>query len=181
MLRDISGAVTLQASAIAPEVFHVSIEVRNTTICHSESREDALLQAMVSAHVIAHVSEGEFVSLLEPRGDLVEAAAGCRNTGVFPVLAGVAPEREFLLISPINLYDYPQVAPESLGDFNDATEIDEMLTLRVLTLTDQEKEQMRAADPKARAILEQSCGIGEEQFLKLHGAVRGLRRTGGKP
>ena len=51
-----------------------------------------------------------------------------------------------LLCSPIILYDYPQIAPESAGDFYDATEMDEMLTLRVMTLTDDEKNEMRRAD-----------------------------------
>ncbi len=45
--------------------------------------------------------------------------------------------------SPIILYDYPQIAPESAGDFFDSTEMDEMLTLRIMTLTDDEKSDMR--------------------------------------
>jgi hypothetical protein len=180
-LREISGAVMLHASALAPEVFRVSLDVSNTSASSGVTeRENALLQALVSAHALVHVTRGELVSLLEPSQDLAEAAAACKNTGVFPVLAGEAPCRDILLISPIILYDYPQIAPESLGDFNDSTEMDEMLTLRVLTLTDEEKQQMRAGDPQARAILERTSGIGEDQFLKLHGAVRGLRRAGGK-
>ena len=51
-----------------------------------------------------------------------------------------------LLCSPIILYDYPQIAPESAGDFFDGTEMDEMLALRVLTLTDAEKQEMRQGD-----------------------------------
>ncbi len=46
------------------------------------------------------------------------------------MLVGVQPERDMLLCSPIILYDYPQIAPESAADFCDATEMDEMLTLR---------------------------------------------------
>ena len=58
-----------------------------------------------------------------------------------------------MLCSPIILYDYPQSAPESEGDFFDGTEMDEMLTLRVLTLTDAEKQEMRAGDARAeRAV-----------------------------
>ena len=55
-----------------------------------------------------------------------------------------------MLCSPIILYDYPKIAPESAGDFFDGTEMDEMLTLRVLTLTDAEKQEMRNGDPRAR-------------------------------
>jgi hypothetical protein len=182
MLEEISGLVTLRASALAQNVFRISLDARNTSeICDIADHGSALLQALVSAHAIVHVTGGEFVSLLEPSEELANAAAGCKNTGVFPVLAGESPNRDILLISPIILYDYPQVAPESLGDFNDLTEMDEMLTLRVLTLTDEEKRQMSAGDPQARAILERTSGIGEDQFLKLHGAVRDLRRSGGKP
>jgi hypothetical protein len=85
-----------------------------------------------------------------------------------------------MLVSPIILYDYPQIAPESSGDFFDATEIDEMLMLRVMTLSDDEKLQMAAGDPRGRKILERVSDIGEEQLMKVHGAVRGLRRVSGQ-
>ena len=78
-------------------------------------------------------------------------------------------------MSPIILYDYPQVAEESPGDFFDGTEIDEMLALRVMTLTDEEKREMRGADERARQILERTEMLPPEQFMKLHGALRGLR------
>jgi hydrogenase maturation protease len=80
-----------------------------------------------------------------------------------------------MLSSPIILYDYPQVAPESAGDLFDSTEIDEILTLRILTLTDEEKREMRSVDERARAILERTETLPAEQLMKLHGAVRGLR------
>jgi hydrogenase maturation protease len=80
-----------------------------------------------------------------------------------------------MLCSPIILYDYPQVAPESEGDFFDGTEMDEMLTLRVLTLTDAEKQEMRNGDPRARKILERTETLTAESMLKAHGVIRGLR------
>ena len=61
-----------------------------------------------------------------------------------------------LLCSPIILYDYPQIAPESAGDFFDGTEMDEMLTLRVMTLTDEEKDEMRSGDDRVRNLLERT-------------------------
>jgi hypothetical protein len=79
-----------------------------------------------------------------------------------------------MLCSPIILYDYPQVAPESMGNFFDGTEMDEMLALRVMTLTDEEKAEMRRGDPHARAILERTETVPNEQMLKVHGAVRGM-------
>jgi hypothetical protein len=90
------------------------------------------------------------------------------------VLVGEPGRRDTLLASPIILPDYPQVAPESAGDFFDATEIDEMLTLRVLTLTDAEKREM-ATDPCARTILEHVETLSESAMGKLHGAVRRAR------
>jgi hypothetical protein len=80
-----------------------------------------------------------------------------------------------MLCSPIILYDYPKIAPESEGDFFDGTEMDEMLTLRILTLTDEEKQEMRNGDARARRILERTESLTEEAMLKAHGVVRGLR------
>jgi hypothetical protein len=80
-----------------------------------------------------------------------------------------------MLCSPIILYDYPKIAPESAGDFFDGTEMDEMLTLRVLTLTDTEKQEMRNGDPRARKILERTEALTEDDMLKAHGVIRELR------
>ena len=73
--------------------------------------------------------------------------------------------------------DYPQVAPESPGDLFDATEIDEILSLRLLTLTDEEKRLVDATDDRARAVLERTESLGPEHLARLHGAVRGLREA----
>jgi hypothetical protein len=83
-----------------------------------------------------------------------------------------------MLCSPILLYDYPQVAPESAGDFYDGTEMDEMLTLRVMTLTDDEKSQMRGADEHVRNLLERTERTVREQLMRTHGTVRELRQAG---
>jgi hypothetical protein len=132
--------------------------------------------AFTSAHLRLGLESGAFVSLLEPSAELEAEARACVQDGVFPVLAGETCDRSRLLCSPIILYDYPQVAPESAGDFFDGTEMDEMLALRVMTLTEEEKAEMRRGDPHARAILERTETLPNEQLLKVHGAVRGLRR-----
>jgi hydrogenase maturation protease len=80
-----------------------------------------------------------------------------------------------LLCSPIILYDYPQIAPESANAFYDATEMDEMLTLRVLTLTDEEKSEMRLTDDHVRNLLERTEQSAREQLSRTHGAIRSLR------
>jgi hypothetical protein len=86
-----------------------------------------------------------------------------------------------MLSSPIILYDHPAVAPESPGDLYDATEIDEILALRVLTLTDDEKAEARATDPRAAAIVERCDTMPPEVWQRLHGAVRTLEPAGAPP
>jgi hydrogenase maturation protease len=80
-----------------------------------------------------------------------------------------------MLSSPIILYDYPRVAPESPGDFFDGTEIDEMLTLRIMTLTDEEKVAMAAVDDRASALLARTEALARERLFALHGTVRDVR------
>jgi len=132
--------------------------------------------SLLSTHAILHVqSGGEFVSLTDPPEDLRAAAAACQNQGLWPVLAGDDGARDAMLAAPIILYDYPRVASESAGDFFDGTEMDEMLALRVLTLTDEEKAQARLTDPRARALLDRTENLSNDSMLKLHGIMRGLR------
>ena len=119
--------------------------------------------------------DGEFVSLLDPPAELHAATASCRNVGNFPVLVGTAPEKDMMLCSPIVLYDYPQIAPESASNFYDATEMDEMLTLRVLTLTDDEKSEMRRTDEHVRNLLQSTEQSAREQLARTHGVIRGMR------
>lgn len=130
---------------------------------------------MASTHTILNVRDGEFVSSLDPPETLREAVAACENTGTWPVLVGEEGARDTMLSSPIILYDYPQIAPESAGDLFDGTEIDEILTLRIMTLTDEEKREMRGSDDRARQILERTEMLPVEQLMKLHGA---LKKTG---
>lgn len=136
------------------------------------SRDAALPYSLVSAHAILGVENGEFLSLLEPPTGFEELARSCENRGVWPVLAG--DDATTMLASPIILYDYPKIAPESAGNLFDGTEIDEILSLRILTLTDAEKTEIRQSDDRARQLLERTESIPDEQFLKLHGVLRGL-------
>src|SRR6185312_13089631 len=98
--------------------------------------------------------------------------AGCRNDGTWPVL-GSAPS--VMLSSPIILEDNPQIAPESPGALYDATEIDEILTLRTMALTDAEKAQARATDPRAAEIMDRLDDMPAEMLERMHGAIRYLR------
>jgi hydrogenase maturation protease len=95
--------------------------------------------------------------------------------GTWPVLVGEAGARDLLLSSPIILYDYPEIASESPGDLFDGTEIDEILTLRILTMTEAEKQEMRQSDPRGRALLDRTETLPAEQLMKLHGTLRNIR------
>jgi len=173
--QDIQGSVEVQASPVTEEQFRLTVRVVNRTPCgeaECTGRDAALLRCLVSSHIILGVQNGAFVSLLDPPDCQREAAAACRNVGVWPVLVGAEGQTDIMLASPIILYDYPQVAPESPGDFFDGTEIDEMLTLRILTLTDDEKRVMAAIDERARGLLERTETLAREQMLRLHGTIR---------
>jgi hypothetical protein len=175
--RPINGDCEVSAHEITRGIFRVRVLVRNLTIINGAESVDhdaAMGSAMVSTHAILSVRGGEFVSLLESPDELKPAAASCRNIGTWPVLVGPAGERDQMLSSPIILYDYPQLAPESPGDFYDGTEIDEMLALRIRTLTEEEKQEVRVSDARVRAILDRAEGLAKEDLLALHGAVRQL-------
>ena len=175
--RFLQGVVDVAAKEASRGVYQVKIRITNLTELaepDQDRHDTAVLQAMVSTHTILDVTEGEFVSLLEPPEDLCDAAAGCRNVGTWPVLAGEKGQCRSMLSSPIILYDYPEVAPESPGELFDGTEIDEILTLRILTMTDQEKEEIRRSDERARRLLERTETLPQEHLARLHGALRGL-------
>jgi hypothetical protein len=173
---EISGSLHFAAEAVNNDVLKLSIDLTNETSLEPPAdRNHALLRSLVSAHIIVYAERGEFVSLLDPPDALREAVTTCRNIGCFPVLIGAEGERDMLLCSPIILYDYPQIAPESAGNFFDSTEMDEMLTLRVLTLTPEEKQAVRDSDERARALLERTEQDARQQLAKIHGTVRCLR------
>ncbi|TMR00750.1 hypothetical protein ETD83_15960 [Actinomadura soli] len=139
------------------------------------SREEALAESLIGCHVLLGVDGGSFLSSLDPPQWARQAAEECVNVHTFPVLAGPPGDDHVVLSSPILLYDHPRVAPESPGDLHDATEIDEILSLRTLTLTDAEKREARATDPRAAEILDRTESMPPEVFSRLHGAVRSLR------
>jgi hypothetical protein len=180
--KRISGEIEVRAERLKDGLWELAVEIRNLTPCEDAqmSRDEALLRSFASTHLILGVQGGEFVSLLDPPAPLKKEAAACRQNGLWPVLVGDPAKRDMLLCSPIILYDYPQVAPESAGDFFDGTEIDELLTLRVMTLADEEKRAM-CGDERARQILERVESLSPERRACLHGAVRTLRPAGVEP
>ena len=171
------GRLTLTAAARDRGLVRLTIQLANVTPVECATRKEAVLFAFSSAHLLLGVDAGRFVSMLDPPAAFATNVSECHNLGVFPVLVGSQGSFDRMLCSPIILYDYPQVAPESAGDFFDGTEMDEMLSLRVLTMTDQEKAEMKSADARSRDLLERTETLPAEHMMKLHGAIRGLRRV----
>lgn len=177
------GRLTIAARPIDEGLYRLQASFANESPMTDGnlSREAMQDAAFTSAHLLLGAENGRFISLLDPPEECALEAKACTQDGVYPVLAGKEDDRTRVLCSPIILYDYPQLAPESAGDFFDGTEMDEMLALRVLTLTDEEKAAMRAGDPHARAMLERTEALPQEQLRKVHGAIRGLREAAETP
>jgi hypothetical protein len=160
-------------------ILHLTLEVINTApwVDAEAARHVALRHALIAAHTVVAVTDGEFISLLDPPEWAKSAVKSCRNERTWPVMVGEAGGRDVFLISPIILYDYPTIAPESPGDLFDGTEIDEILTLRTMTLTDEEKAEARATDERARKLMDRVDSMPPEMLDKLHGAIRYLGET----
>lgn len=171
----VDGAVGLTLQAVAEGAYRLSVRIDNRTPMDPATvadRDQANLYAFASTHTLLGIGEGNFVSLMDPPPALVAAAAGCQNQGSYPVLIGSAGVRNTMLSSPIILYDYPEVAPESPGDLYDALEIDEILSLRILAMTDAEKREMAATDPRGAALLARTEALDGDDFMRLHGVMR---------
>ncbi|WUI66174.1 hypothetical protein OHQ90_26490 [Nocardia sp. NBC_00403] len=149
----------------------LTVEVRNVGPAATD-KDDAIARSLIGAHVIAEVDGARFISLLEPPSDATDAIARCHQHRCFPVLAGPPDDDSLLLISPIILYDHPEIAEQSEGPLFDSTEIDEILTLRVMTMTDEEKAQARATDARAAQIIDRCDGMTPEAMQLLHGVLR---------
>lgn len=186
----VSGSVVLEAVRVqaAPEsigeptdILRLSVRVANLTSWPpaggegSQGRETVMRYSLVAAHTVLAIEDGTFISSLDPPDEHRQAVADCTNEGTFPVLVGglsSSQSEPLVLASPIILYDHPAIAPESDGDLCDATEIDEILALRVLTLTDEEKSEARATDPRSAAIVDRCDSMTPDAWSLLHGTFR---------
>ena len=178
--EELQGRVEIGAAPIDAKVFKISVRIVNQTPVSERalsSPDAVIMRTFASTHVVLSAHNGEFLSLLDPPAEYIEAAGSCQQVGAYPVLVGEEKrgERDTMLASPIILYDYPRIAPESPGDLCDSTEIDEILTLRVMAMTDAEKSEMRQVDDFARRILERTESLGPDHFMKMHGSMRDLR------
>jgi hypothetical protein len=173
----VRGRARLRAARVGDRTFWITVEVENVTPSEGASagpdpgarREGTPLCAFASTHVLLGLDGGgSFCSMTDPPDALRAVAAACKNVGVWPALVA----RDVVLASPIILPDFPAIAPESAGDLFDATEIDEILTLRILTLADAEKDEIRRRGGRAAAILDRTEALAPDALSRLHGAVR---------
>lgn len=171
----LEGSIEIGAEAVQEGLFRLTVKIINTTPWDGQDRETTLRQTFVSTHTTLRLEAGAFVSLMDPPEELKQVAADCENIKTWPVLAGEEGDKRTMLSSPIILYDYPKIAPESPGDLFDGTEVDQLLILNILNLTEEEKEEMRASDPRAREILERTEALTNEDLLALHGTIREFR------
>ncbi len=174
--QGLDGELTLSAE---PDdgLVRISLAVHNTGTPPA-NKDDAIAGSMIGTHIIVHLNSDDFVSLLDPPASAADAVARCHQHRCFPVLAGLPGERDLMLVSPIILYDHPEIAEQSEGALYDSTEIDEILTLRIITMTDEEKAQARATDPRAAEIIDRCDTMSPGAMLNLHGVLRNPRALG---
>jgi len=170
------GDLRLRADPVPgrPDALRLRVRVRNTSpwAAAEVSRQDALKRALIATHTLLRLSGGGFLSLVNPPEWAAAAVRGCRNERTWPVLVGEPGRDDTVLCAPIILYDHPRIAEQSPGETFDATEIDELLTLRTMTLTPEEKRQARATDARAAELLDRVDGLPPEQLELLHGTMR---------
>ncbi|HEX4214526.1 MAG TPA: hypothetical protein VIA06_14515 [Candidatus Dormibacteraeota bacterium] len=172
----IQGLVRASSTPLEGGAARITVRIENTTpTAERPERDEALLRTLVSTHTVLRVEGGRFCSLADPPPGLREAAAACANQGTWPVPVGEPGSGDVLLSSPIILEDYPRIAEQSPGDLFDATEIDEILTLRILTLSDTEKAELRRTDARAAELLDRTEEMGAEDLMRLHGTLREMR------
>lgn len=171
----IEASVEISAHELGDGVIRLTVVIANhTPVPAGLDRDEALMHSLVSANTVLRVAAGSFISQADPPAELKDAAASCRNIGTWPVLVGEPGSAHTVLSSPITLEDYPRVAAESPGDLFDSTEIDEILSLRILAMTEEEKEEVRAGDERARKLLERTEALTAGDLMRMHGAIRGL-------
>ncbi len=175
--EELRGRIEIASEKIDEAIVKLTVRILNLTNVPAGELDDPqkiVMRTFASTHTLIWTEGGQCLSLLDPPSAYTEAAKSCQNIGCWPVLVGdeTKKERDAILSSPIILYDYPKIAPESAGDLYDGLEIDEILTLRVQTMTDEEKAEMRSVDDHARRILERTELMPNDHLLQLHGTMR---------
>ncbi|MFJ2172450.1 hypothetical protein ACIOHE_05960 [Streptomyces sp. NPDC087851] len=150
----------------------LSVSVGNEHAGTVAGKDAAIRVSLIGTHLLLQARGARFVSLREPPDAAAPAAARCAQHRCWPVLAGAKGSTDTVLGAPIILYDHPEIAEQSAGALFDSTEIDEILTLRVMTMTEREKAEARATDPRAREIIDRCDAMTPGDLQRLHGLLR---------
>ncbi len=158
------------------EFIRLRVRIENDSeVVPSAERGTALRTAFVSTHTLLTIEGGRFVSPLDPPHDANGLPYRCDNQHTWPVLVGEPAGDEqhgtAVLSSPIILDQFPKINARSDGDKFDGTEIDELLNLSILTLSDDEKREARATDPAARTLIDRAESLSPDDFLRMHGIM----------
>ena len=168
------GRVRMRAELLGPELARVKLCVHNDsevgpTADPEPTRAEALRRSLLSVHPMLEVEGGMFVSPLERDGEAGEAVEASDSVNTFPVLIGEGDVA--VLGAAIMLPDHPELAPESLGNLFDNTEIEEALLLHVKALSDDEREEITEQDPAVREMIERADKVTKDEMLDLHGRL----------
>lgn len=175
-VEPVAGEVEVAATAVDRRSVRLSVRLRNLTPWSQAGahRDEILRRCLLGAHLILSVDEGRFGSVVDPEEWARAAARDCASRTVHPVLVGGQGRDDVVLAAPIILSDHPEVAAESTGQTFDALEIDELIALCVRGLSEGEKREARATDPRAAELIDRNESLPPAVLDRLHGTLRGL-------
>ena len=173
----IKGAVVIEAAPLEnmQDAFRITVNIANTTPVENAeavSRDEVISQSFLSTHTILKTTDAEFISHQNPGEKWKASIAACQNINTWPIL--IDESNSTLLSSPIILYDYPQINPQSQGDLFDSTEIEEALLLHVNLLSDEEKKRIGQSDEKLQAMLQKVSEITPEELINFHSGLKNI-------
>ncbi len=173
-VSEIKGEIILDAFPVENKtgIYRLRVTVKNNTSVENSgtiSRDEALRQSFLSTNTILKITNGELISCQNPPEDFKDIIAKCESIGTWPIL--IDESHTTMLSSPMILYDYPKINPQSQGDLFDSLEIEEMLILHLSAMSDEEKEKIAETDAKIRAMLDKARQVTPAELLNLHGGM----------
>ncbi|MEP6950700.1 MAG: hypothetical protein ABI863_15550 [Ginsengibacter sp.] len=174
-ISGIKGSVIIEAAPAGnmQNTFRLTVTVINTTPVENAeqvTRDEVLSQSFLSTHTVLQTRNAVFISHQNPGEKWEETISGCENINTWPIL--IDESNTTLLSSPIILYDYPRINPQSLGDLFDSTEIEEALLLHVAVLSDEEKQQIARGDEKLQAMLTRVSQVTPKEMINFHSGLK---------